>query len=157
MEDVGISYRLWNGPCYSKPQNIQHCNIQPLYQSFHTDCGIITTVWQSWHPASNHLSASYGGYASLLNTISATSTLQLFVNVHVSRIVDHSSHQIHKTEVHRHMVRDRYYYYCNNVDDDYDDDDDGGGGGGGGGGDDDDDDGKSQEQKTTIRIIGHWT
>ena len=90
---------------------------------------------------------SYGGYASLLNTIYSTTTctLQLFVNVHVSRIVDHSSHQIHKTKVHRHTVRE-LYYYCNNVDDDdYD--------GGGGGGSSDDDDGTTPEQKTTIRII----
>jgi hypothetical protein len=106
------------------------------------------------------LSASYGGYARLLNTISATTTLQLFMNVHVSRIVDHSSNQIHKTEVDRRMVRD-LYYYCNNVVVVdyyycccYDYYDGGGGGGGGGGNDDDDDDaGTSQEQKTTIRII----
>ena len=98
--------------------------------------------------------ASYGGYASLLNTISATTTLQLFVNVHISRLVDHSSHQIHKTEVHRCTVRD-LYYYCNNVVVvvDYDYDYDGGCGGSGGYDDDDDDDRTTQKQKTTIRII----
>ena len=108
LEVVGISYKLWNYPWYSNPQSIQHCNIQPLYQPFHLDCGVITTVWQLCHPVSSHLCASYGGYANLLNTISATTILQLFVNVHVSRIVDHSSHQIHKTQVHRRTARELY-------------------------------------------------
>ena len=40
------------------------------------------------------------GYASFLNIISATTILQFFVNAHVCRIVEHSSHQNHKTEVH---------------------------------------------------------
>jgi hypothetical protein len=69
------------------------------------------------------------------------------VNVNADRIIDHFSHQLHKTEIHFTAVLSENSATSS-----------GGGGGGGGGGDDDDDDDDDdnatpQDQTTTMTVV----